>query len=153
MRGNACATENPAMTFETFTRDEPRPGRLRLADYLGGWAAVAFFPPGLAEHPELRRFEELRDDFADEDCLVLGVSIDSWFDLHETPVAFTIVADTEGTLARTFGAIVDGDLRSGTVLVDPDGVVVWDDLGDGVSADRALAGLRCVRDELERDAA
>jgi alkyl hydroperoxide reductase subunit AhpC len=141
------------MTVESTTQVGPKPTPLRFADYLGGWVAIAFFPPGLESHPELARFEQLRGAFAAEGCVLLGATVDSWFDLHEMPAAFPIVADTEGLLARTFGALVDGERRSGTVLADPDGVVRWDDLGQGVSADRALAGLECLRREAERSAA
>jgi alkyl hydroperoxide reductase subunit AhpC len=133
------------MTVESYIRDEPRPARLSLADFRGAWLAVAFFPPGMGSEPELVRLESLRHAFADEDCVLLGSSIDSWFDLHESPAAFPLVADTQGTLARSFGALIDGDPRFGTVLIDPDGVVRYDDLGAGVSADRALAALRELR--------
>jgi alkyl hydroperoxide reductase subunit AhpC len=134
------------------TTDEG-PAHLHFADYAGAWVAIAFFPPGLASHPELARFERLRDAFAAEGCVLLGASVDSWFDLHETPAGFPIVADTDGLLARTFGALVDGERRYGTVLADADGVVRWDDLGAGVSADRALTGLECLRREERRSAA
>jgi peroxiredoxin len=141
------------MNVESYIRDEPGPARLNLADFEGGWLAIAFFPPEMGSHPELARLEELRHAFAGEDCVLLGVSVDSWFGLHESPAAFPLVADTQGMLARSFGAIVDGDLRSGTVLIDPDGVVRYDDLGSGVSAERALAALRRIRAELLDEAA
>jgi alkyl hydroperoxide reductase subunit AhpC len=139
------------MHVESTTQNGPAP--LHFADYVGAWVAIAFFPPGLASHPELARFEALRGAFAAEDCVLLGASADSWFDLHEMPAAFPIVADTDGLLARTFGALVDGERRCGTVLADADGVVRWDDLGEGVSADRALAGLERLRRDERRSAA
>ena len=76
---------------------------------------------------------------------MLASSIDSWFELRETRVAFPVVADTDGTLANAFGAIVDGEPCFGTVLLDPDGVVRFSDLGRGVSAERTLAALRELR--------
>jgi alkyl hydroperoxide reductase subunit AhpC len=141
------------MTVTSTTQDGPEPMALGFADYAGAWVAIAFFPPGLERHPELARFDELRGAFAEQGCVLLGASVDTWLDLHEMPASFPIVADTEGLLARTFGAQVDGERRFGTVLADPDGIVRWDDLGKGVSAARALAGLDRLRREAERPAA
>jgi alkyl hydroperoxide reductase subunit AhpC len=133
------------MTLQAFIRDDPGPAELELADLAGGWVALAFLPPSLASSAELLRFEQLRGAFAEEDCLVVASSIDSWFELRETRVAFPVVADTDGMLALTFGAIVDGEPLFGTVLLDPDGVLRHSDLGQGVSADRTLAALRELR--------
>ena len=136
---------NRNVSLEAFIRDEPGPARIELADLVGGWVALAFLPPSLASSAELLRFEELRASFGEEDCLVLASSIDSWFELRETRVAFPVVADTDGMLANAFGAIVDGEPCFGTVLLDPDGVVRFSDLGRGVSAERTLAALRELR--------
>ena len=135
------------MTFEAYVKDEPGPMRLDFAALAGGWVALVFLPPSLASSAELDRFEALRTEFADEDCIVVASSIDSWFELRETRVAFPVVADTDGMLARAFGAIVDGEPFVGTVLLDPDGCPRFDDLGRGVSAERALDALRELRSE------
>ena len=145
MRSRGGDRNTSLVNVESYIRDEPRPARLSLAEFRGGWVAIAFLPPEMGSHPELERLEQLRHAFAEEDCVLLGSSIDSWFDLHESPAAFPLVADTQGILARSFGAIVDGDPRYGTVLIDPDGVVRYDDLGAGVSAQRALSALRRLR--------
>ncbi len=129
------------MTVEAFIKDEPGPARLDLTELAGGWVALVFLPPSLASSEALLRFESLREAFAEEDCLVVASSIDSWFELRETRVAFPVVADTDGVLARSFGAIVDGEPRFGTVLLDPDGIPCYSDLGQGASAERALAAL------------
>jgi alkyl hydroperoxide reductase subunit AhpC len=133
------------MTLQAFIRDDPGPAELELADLAGGWVALAFLPPSLASSAELLRFEQLRGAFAEEDCLVVASSIDSWFELRETLVTFPVVADTDGVLARSFGAIVDGEPRFGTVLLDPDGIPRFDDLGEGASAERTLDALRRLR--------
>jgi alkyl hydroperoxide reductase subunit AhpC len=133
------------MTVQAYIRDEPGPAKLDLAELAGGWVALAFLPPALASSRELLRFEALRAAFAEEDCLVVASSIDSWFELRETLVTFPVVADTDGVLARSFGAIVDGEPRFGTVLLDPDGIPRFDDLGEGASAERTLDALRRLR--------
>jgi alkyl hydroperoxide reductase subunit AhpC len=141
------------MPVQAYIRDEPGPARLELAELAGGWVALVFLPPSLASSADLLRFEELRAAFAAEDCLVVASSIDSWFELRETRVAFPVVADTDGMLARSFGAIVDGEPRFGTVLLDPDGVPRYDDLGEGASAERALEAVRRLRESTDERAA
>ena len=131
--------------METYIDGEPAPVQLELSDYRGGWTLIAFFPPGMAAHPELAEFDRLRHAFAAENCLLLAVSIDSWWQLRETPAAFPLVADTHGLLAASFGALADGEPRFGTVLLDPDGVVVHEDLGRAPDARATLRALRALR--------
>ena len=145
MRDGPPPRHDRSMILETFIRDELAPVRLRLEDYLGGWLAIAFFPPGMASHPELARFEQLRAEFADQDALLLGASIDSWFELRTAPASFPLVADTRGLLAAAHGALADGEPRFGTVLIDPSGRVRHSRLGDGPSATAALQALRGLR--------
>ncbi len=133
------------MVLETFIRDEPGPVHLRLADYLGGWLAITFFPRALASHPELARLEELRADFAERDCLLLAASIDSWPELRSAPAAFPLVADTRGQLAAAFGALADGEPRFGTILIDPVGNVRHSDLGGDPHAATALRALGALQ--------
>lgn len=129
------------MTVDAYIRDEPVPARLRIEDYQGGWLVIAFLPPAAAAQPSLARFEELRGSFAAADALIVASSIEPWSALRDAAVTFPLVADTQGILARAFGALVDGEPGYGTVILDPGGDVRYDDLGRGVSADRALAAL------------
>jgi peroxiredoxin len=132
--------------MEAFIRDEHGPVRLDLSDFRGGWTLIAFFPPGMAGHPELAAFERLRQRFADEDCLVVAASIDSWWQLRDARASFPLVADTHALLAAAFGAYDQGDTRFGWVLLDPSGEVRESDLDDGPCATCALDALRAVRD-------
>jgi alkyl hydroperoxide reductase subunit AhpC len=141
------------MTVDAYIRDEPVPARLRIEDYQGGWVAIVFLPPAAAAQPELARFDELRRAFAASDGLVIASSIEPWSALRDAPVSFPLVADTQGIVARAFGALVDGEPAYGTVLVDPAGEIRYDDLGRAVSADRALAALRRLRAAALRAAA
>jgi peroxiredoxin len=147
MRSAVNARTIDVMTVDAYIRDEPVPARLRIEDYRGGWLAVVFFPPAIADQAELLRFEELRREFAAHDALLLGSSIEPWAALRDAPCAFPLVADTQGLLARAFGALIDGEPSYGTVLVDPDGEVRYDDLGRGPSAERALTALARMRRE------
>ena len=133
------------MVLEAFVQDERAPVRLDLADFRGGWTLIAFFPPGMAGHPEPAVFERLRRRFADEDCLVVAASIDSWWQLRDARASFPLVADTHALLATAFGAYEQGEARFGWVLLDPLGEVRESNLDDGPCATCALDALRALR--------
>jgi alkyl hydroperoxide reductase subunit AhpC len=141
------------MTVDAYIRDEPVPARLRIEDYQGGWLAIVFLPPAAAAQPELARYEELGRAFARLDALVVASSIEPWSALRDATVAFPLVADTQGIVARAFGALADGEPSYGTVLLDPDGEIRYEDLGRGASADRTLAALERLRGGTIRAAA
>jgi thioredoxin-dependent peroxiredoxin len=132
------------MTVEAFVHDNPSPEPVRLADFRGRWLALAFFPPA-AVPKELDKMQGLHGDLTESDCALLGVSYESWFELRETPTTFPLVADTEGILARRFGALVDGEPCPGIVLVDPDGIIRYEDLCGEISPERTLDALRGLR--------
>ena len=146
MRTAARRSYRPSMVLEAFIRDEHGPVRLDLTDFHGGWTLIVFFPPGMADHPELAAFERLRRHFTDEDCLVVAASIDSWWQLRDAQASFPLVADTHALLAMAFGAYDQGDARFGWVLLDPAGAVRESDLEDGPCAMCALEALRTLRD-------
>ena len=127
--------------MEAYITEESGPARLQLGDYRGRWLALAFFRPA-AVPDELEKLHAAERELTAADCTLVGVSYESWFELRETSAAFPIVADTEGILARRFGALVDGEPRAGMVLVDPDGSVRYEDLGEGLAPKRALEALR-----------
>ena len=131
--------------METWISDENAPVQVRLEDFRGGWTCIAFFPPGMASHPELARFEELRRDFAAQGCLVLAASIDSWWDLREARASFPLVADTQADLARSFGFLADGHALFGWLLLDPDGTLRDVEFEHGPCARCALQSLRALR--------
>ncbi len=133
------------MLLETAIRDEPGPVWLELADYRGGWTLIAFFPPGMASHPELQAFERLRRHFADEDCLLLAASIDPWPRLRHAPVSFPLVSDRHAFLARELGAYEQGDARFGWILLDPTGAVRAAELDGEPCAACALGEVRELR--------
>jgi alkyl hydroperoxide reductase subunit AhpC len=131
--------------LDTVIRDEPFPARLELADFLGGWTCLIFFPPGMAGHPELAKYERFRSAFAGEDCLLLAASIDPLWKLDGAPASFPLVADTHGLLAVSFGALADGEPRFGWLLLDPAGSVRDGDLDEGPCAACSLDRLRALR--------
>jgi alkyl hydroperoxide reductase subunit AhpC len=131
--------------LDTVIRDEPFSVRLDLDDFRGGWTCLVFFPPGMAGHPELEMYERFRRAFAYEDCLLLGASIDPLWKLRDAPAWFPLVADTNGLLAVSYGALADGEPRFGWLLIDPTGRVRDSDLEEGPCAACALDRLRALR--------
>src|SRR5262249_32747868 len=145
MRTAARRAYARSMVMEAYIRDEHGPVRLDLSDFEGGWTRVALLPPGMASHPELAAFERLRRRFADEDCLVVAASIDSWWQLRDARASFPLVADTHALLASAFGAYEQGDARFGWVLLGPDGAIRESDLEHGPCARCALDALQALR--------
>jgi alkyl hydroperoxide reductase subunit AhpC len=145
MRQAARAGDDRSMILDTVIRDEPRLVQLDLDDFRGGWTCLVFFPPGMARHPELVKYERFRSAFADEDCLVVAASIDPIWKLQGAPASFPLVADTNGLLAVSHGALMDGEPRFGWLLIDPSGRVRDGDLDQGPCAACALDRLRALR--------
>jgi alkyl hydroperoxide reductase subunit AhpC len=145
MRGATPRGQDRSVLLNTVIRDEPFPVRLDLDDFRGGWTCLAFFQPGMSSHPELASFERLRSAFAAEDCLLLAASIDPLWTLRDAPASFPLVADTNGLLAVSYGALAGGEPRFGWLLLDPSGRVRSGDLDQGPCAACALERLRALR--------
>ncbi len=126
----------PASTDERRPRDEA-PGDLvllnqlgapvTLADFAGRIVVLFFYPkddtPGCTI--EGREFRDLHDEFLAHDCVVLGASIDpveshrAFAEKHGFP--FQLLADTEGRLAASLGALHDGRAERSTFVIGPQG--------------------------------
>ena len=145
MRGPAPRGQDRSVILNAVIRDEPFPARLELDDFRGGWTCLVFFPPGMASHAELGSFDRLRSAFADEDCLLLAASIDPLWTLRDAPASFPLVADTNGLLAVSYGALADDEPRFGWLLIDPLGHGRAGDLDQGPCAACALERLRALR--------
>ncbi|HKV55736.1 MAG TPA: peroxiredoxin [Candidatus Binataceae bacterium] len=101
----------------------------RLADYRGTNVVLYFYPkddtPGCTV--EGKEFRELLDQFAAQDCAVIGVSTDSvqshraFADKHG--LNFTLLADTEGELAQSLGVLNDRRAERATFVLDREGRV------------------------------
>jgi thioredoxin-dependent peroxiredoxin len=104
---------------------------VRLADLRGRWVVVYFYPaddtPGCTA--ESCSFRDSHEDFVDAGAVVVGISGDSveshraFAAKHRLP--FTLLADTEGEVRRSFGVSKSFGLLPGreTYVIDPEGIV------------------------------
>jgi alkyl hydroperoxide reductase subunit AhpC len=133
---------NPAPGFDLpctrFT--DPSRTRVTLADYRGRWLVVVFYPRdfSLVCPTELIGLSQRFDDFATQNCDLLGISCDS-VESHErwiaTPMArgglgglaFPLASDREGKAAQAYGVYQAQDHLAvrGLFIIDPDGVLQY----------------------------
>ena len=118
---------DPAPDFELPSTE----GTTRLADYKGKWVVLYFYPadntPGCTA--EACSFRDSYEDFTDAGAVVIGASGQS-VESHngfkaKQRLPFTLVADEEGTLRKSYGVkkslgLIDGRV---TYVIDPEGVV------------------------------
>lgn len=105
-------------------------------DYAGKWHVLYWYPLDFTFicPTEIKGFQELTSEFADEGIAVVGASTDSfhshkaWFaDRNTFPQEIThpVIADTNHAVTKAFDILKeeDGIAYRGTVVVDPNGVV------------------------------
>ena len=106
-------------------------GTTSLAEHRGKWVVLYFYPaddtPGCTA--EACTFRDAYEDFTDAGAVVIGASgqgiasHEKFKTKHNLP--FTLVADEDGTLRKSYGVkkslgILDGRV---TYVIDPEGVV------------------------------
>ncbi|GGD48930.1 peroxiredoxin [Croceicoccus pelagius] len=114
-------------------------GNVRLSDFRGRWLILFshpadFTPVCTTEFVELAKVAK---DFADRDCALMALSVDSLFshfawlrmirDRFGVEVRFPIIEDPTLVIGRAYGMVAADAHDSGTVrttfFIDPDGVV------------------------------
>lgn len=114
-------------------------GNVRLSDFRGRWLILFshpadFTPVCTTEFVELAKMAQ---DFADRDCALMALSVDSLFshfawlrmirDRFGVEVRFPIIEDPTLVIGRAYGMVAADAHDSGTVrttfFIDPDGVV------------------------------
>jgi len=127
-------------------------------DLEGKWYVLYWYPLDFTFvcPTEIREFQKLADDFADDGCTVIGASTDSFFshnawfaDRKTFPDAIThpVLADTNHSVTRAFDMLKEdaGIAFRGTVIVDDKGIVRALSIND-LSAGRSPAEvLRTVQ--------
>ncbi len=102
-------------------------GDVSLSDYLGQWVVVYFYPkdftPGCTL--EAQRFQRDLTEYRDRNAQILGISVDDPETHAEfcdsEGLTFPLLADSSGTVSKSYGSWMSGRALRHTYLVDPDG--------------------------------
>jgi peroxiredoxin (alkyl hydroperoxide reductase subunit C) len=129
-----------------------------LKDFSGKWVCLFFYPLDFTFvcPTEIRSFAEHEAKFRELGCVVLGASTDSehshkaWFERDLSEVKYPVLADTNHSLSRNYGVLIEdsGIALRGTFLIDPKGVLQWmsvNALGVGRSVDEVLRTLEALQ--------
>jgi eukaryotic-like serine/threonine-protein kinase len=130
----------PAFDLPCTRFSDPGRSRARLEDYRGRWLVLVFYPRdfSLVCPTELIGLSQRFDEFAEQNCDLLGVSCDS-VESHErwiaTPLqrgglgglSFPLASDSDGSAARAFGVYQEQDHLAvrGLFIIDPAGIVQY----------------------------
>jgi len=150
----------PAPDFDAKTTH----GRRTLADYKGKWLVLFSHPADFTPvcTTEFMAFAKLADKFAEKDCELLGLSIDSnyahiaWARSIEqnfgVKIPFPIIEDLSMNVANAYGMIQPGASDTSAVratfLIDPNGILramVYYPMSNGRSVNEFLRLLGAWR--------
>ena len=114
-------------------------GDIRLSDFRGRWLVLFSHPADFTPvcTTEFVALARAAGDFAERDCALMALSVDSLFshfawlrmirDRFDVEVRFPIVEDPTLVIGRAYGMVAPQDNDSGTVrttfFIDPEGVV------------------------------
>lgn len=139
-------------------------GEVRLEDYRGRWLVFFSHPADFTPvcTSEFVGIAKAADAFAELDCALLGLSVDSLYshlawvrairEAFDVTIPFPIVEDPSMAIGRAYGMIEpDADDSSsvrGTYFIDPDGVIramTWYPLNVGRSVDEMLRMVAALK--------
>lgn len=131
---------------------------VKLSDFRGKWVVLFFYPLDFTFvcPTEIRAFNTDYEQFKKLGAEVLTASTDSvfshkaWTEQGLGKIAFPMIGDTNHTVSRTFGVLVQekGISLRGTFIIDPNGVLksaVINDLSVGRSVDETLRTLQAFQ--------
>ena len=112
--------------------------KIELKDYRGKWVIMSFHPGDFTFTcaTDLNEFQKLLPILKENNCEMLGVSMDSVY-VHkmwvkESPrmkdVKFLIIDDSNQVMHRDYGALSESSIAESeriTVIINPDGVVEY----------------------------
>ena len=154
MGGKQPALNEPAPEFvlPTNTGD----GDIALQDYRGQWVVLYFYPRDFTSGCtlEARRFQQDLPEYQSRNTQILGVSVDD-VDSHaefcdSEGLKFPLLADTDGSLSKTYGSWLSGMSLRHTYLIDPEGILRASFLGvrPSIHSQEVLARLDELTEEL-----
>lgn len=124
----------PAWSANAYVNGEQK--KLSCSDFKGKWYVLYWYPLDFTFvcPTEIRGFQELAGEFADDGVAVIGASTDSfyshkaWFhdrSIFAEPITHPVLADTNHSVSKAFGVLKDdmGIAYRATVIVDDKGIV------------------------------
>ncbi|TNE60966.1 MAG: peroxiredoxin [Alphaproteobacteria bacterium] len=135
---------------------------LKNDSHPGKWTVLFFWPKDFTFvcPTEIVAFNELNDDFADRDAVLIGASTDTdfvhlaWRQSREDlgAVKFPWLADVKKELASALGILdeAEGVALRATFIVDPEGIIRFASVND-LSVGRNPAEVLRVLDALQTD--
>ncbi len=131
------------------------------ADYAGKWHVLYWYPLDFTFvcPTEIRGFQSLLGDFADDGISVIGCSTDSFFShaawfkdraIFAEEITHPVLADTNHEVSKAFGVLKPeaGIAFRATVIVDPEGIVrsvIVNDLSAGRSPAETLRTVQALQ--------
>jgi alkyl hydroperoxide reductase subunit AhpC len=148
----------PEFKAQAFIAGQNEAKDVSLKDYQGKWVCLFFYPRDFTFvcPTEIKSFGTHEAQFKELGCQVLGASTDSyyshkaWFERDLKEVKYPILADTNQSLARNYGVLLEesGAALRGTFLIDPKGVLQWmsvNALDVGRSVDEVVRTLQALK--------
>ena len=149
----------PDTIVDAYVRGIDQPQRMALADYLGKWVVLFFYPGDFTFicPTEIEAFARLHQRFTLEDAIVVGASTDSYYchkawyetDPRLAGVRYPVIADSALQLAASLGVLRDdGTAMRATFIIDPDGLVrhlLINDVNVGRHPNETLRTLQALR--------
>lgn len=134
---NMLAIGKPAPDFTAGAYDPVKDdvsAKVSLSDYKGKWVILFFYPLDFTFvcPTELIKLGQMSKDFADNNCQILGASIDSafshqaWFkaDARLKDIDFPILADLTKDIGYDYQCLHDDGMHfRGAFIIDPDGIL------------------------------
>lgn len=149
----------PAWKATAFVKGEEK--TLSNKDYAGKWHVLYWYPLDFTFvcPTEIRGFQDLADDFKDDQTAVIGVSTDSFFShkawfadkkIFPKDITHPIIADTNHAVSRAFGVLKEdqGVAYRATVVVDDKGIIrsiAVNDLSAGRSPQETLRTVQALQ--------
>ena len=154
--------EAPDFTATAVMEDNSFKEDFKLSDYRGKYVLLFFYPLDFTFvcPSEILAFDKAVKQFEENNCQVIGVSIDSHFShlaWKNTPVndggigniQYPLVADLDKSISQKYNVLLDAGIAlRGLFLIDKEGVVrhqVVNDLPLGRSVNEALRVLHALQ--------
>jgi len=156
--------QSPAPTFKAnaYFKDQDEFREVALEDYKDRWLCLYFYPMAFSHvcPTEIEVLSSLKPRFEECNCELIACSCDTHLVLkawchHEDKLAnlnHPLMADVTKRVAMDYGVLLPekGIALRGTFLIDPHGVLRWQQVNDlfvGRNTDEILRVLEALRSE------